>query len=359
MTLISITDCRFCSLISKANGEDPIGSAPIADHWLIIELPQPWATQVFQADADIQPVFALMRKVVLQGVKLRPIAIAPDREYSQPGYRRILYYDRSHLSMSAFEPQEYLVPTAKLGEFATALLKQISGQPSHLERFELYRQANCSMRDILVCTHGNVDVACSRFGFPIYDKLRKAYANETLRVWRCSHFGGHQYAPTLVDLPSGRYWGHLELETLDTLVHQQGNPLDLYRFYRGWAGLAKFEQIAERELWMREGWDWLTYQKQGRVLKLGENGLLHWIRHLLRWIPSRRLNRLLERSKQDARWAIVQIDYAAPDGSVGGSYRARVEVSGQIQTAIRSAEQMTLVPVNQYRVTGLNKLVYP
>ena len=25
----------------------------------------------------------------------------------------------------------------------------------------------------MVCTHGNVDVACARFGFPIYEQLRQ------------------------------------------------------------------------------------------------------------------------------------------------------------------------------------------
>ncbi|MES1025305.1 hypothetical protein ABN584_20625 [Gloeocapsa sp. BRSZ] len=34
----------------------------------------------------------------------------------------------------------------------------------------------------------------------IYEKLRKEFATlENLRVWHCSHFGGHQFAPTLDD----------------------------------------------------------------------------------------------------------------------------------------------------------------
>jgi hypothetical protein len=351
----TLTNCRFCSLISKANGEDPIGSAPITDRWLIVELPQPWSAQVFQADPQIQTVLALIKTLVLRGVKLRPLAIAPDRGYSQPGYRRVLYYRRPTGAFNNFEPQEYLVPEAEVGELATALLAQILHPSNEMERFEPYQQTNPTVRDLLVCTHGNVDAACSRFGFPIYDKLRKTYTNETLRVWRCTHFGGHQYAPTLLDLPSGRFWGHLELEMLDALVHQQGNLSDLYRHYRGWAGLGKFEQIAEREIWMQEGWDWLTYQKQGRVLQLGESLPQRWLRHWLQRVPVSRLQRLLERSKQDAAWATVQLDFAAPNGRVG-AYRARVEVSGQIQTAIRSAESMPLIPVNQYRVTDLAKV---
>lgn len=35
-------DCRFCSVISKTNGEGPIGSAGTYEHWIIAEIFQPW-----------------------------------------------------------------------------------------------------------------------------------------------------------------------------------------------------------------------------------------------------------------------------------------------------------------------------
>lgn len=88
-----------------------------------------------------------------------------------------------------------------------------------------------------------------------------------LRVWRCSHFGSHQLAPTLVDLPEGRCWGHLEPEVLELLVKRNEPVAGLRQFYRGWAGLTQFEQIAEREIWIREGWDWLDYLKAGQSVK--------------------------------------------------------------------------------------------
>lgn len=47
------TDCRFCSVVSKANGEDPIGTAATADHWLITEIPQPWSEKLFMEDPRI------------------------------------------------------------------------------------------------------------------------------------------------------------------------------------------------------------------------------------------------------------------------------------------------------------------
>ncbi|WP_416669329.1 hypothetical protein [Egbenema bharatensis] len=34
-------DCRFCSQVAKANGQDPIGSAGTYEHWIIAGIPQP------------------------------------------------------------------------------------------------------------------------------------------------------------------------------------------------------------------------------------------------------------------------------------------------------------------------------
>jgi hypothetical protein len=353
-----LADCRFCSIVSKANGEDPIGSAPEAQHWLVVELPQPWSAQMFQEDPAVQPVFALVKKLVLRGIKLRPIAIAPDRHYSQPGYRRILYYRQPADAFTEFESSEYLVPEAEAMSLAIALLRSLEKRKFALAltTFESYRQQS-KTRDLLICTHGNVDAACARFGFPVYEQLRQDYSSDRLRVWRCTHFGGHQYAPTLVDLPSGRYWGHMEPAMLDALVHQQGTPTDLYRYYRGWAGLGKFGQILEREIWMQEGWAWLGYTKQGSVIQLGEPWIKTLLRNLLRWLPVGRLRLFLEHSQQDAKWAIVQIAYQSEDGTISGVYQGRVAIKGQIMTAIRSSQRMDLVAVNQYQVTELRRSI--
>ncbi|AFZ33416.1 Sucraseferredoxin family protein (plasmid) [Gloeocapsa sp. PCC 7428] len=353
------SECRFCSEVSRANGEDPIGSASYADHWLIMEIPQPWSPQLLAENPQTQPIFKLIRKLILNhGIKLKAIAIAPEREYSQPGYTRILYYHKTQQFFSEFTKQEYLVPTVESTRLAIAILHQIIQQPNELEAFERYRQSY-STRDILVCTHGNVDAACARFGFPIYKQLGRYAKNssEDLRVWRCSHFGGHQYAPTLVDLPQGHYWGHLEPEILDTLIHRQGAVAELYKYYRGWAGVKKFEQIAEREIWMREGWNWLEFEKHGQIVQLGETASRGLLRKILQPIPAKRLQLWLARSQQDAHWAKVRLDFTAPHLGLSGYYEARVEISGQIMTAIRSDTNMQLVPVNQYQVTELNKVV--
>jgi len=330
MTSSSVTpisdECRFCSVVSKANGEDPIGSAWHYDQWLIIEMPQPWE-DLWQQHPVLKVIFQqIQARRQATGGWIRPLVIAPDREYSQPNVTRILYYQRPPHRFAQFEPQEFLIPTDQILNLAIALLDQSAA----LLEFEVYRQP-VGTRDLMVCTHGNVDVACARFGFPIYQQLRQEYAHENLRVWRCSHFGGHQFAPTLIDLPSGRYWGHLEADMLDNLVNHSGTVPALRRFYRGWAGLTPVEQIAEREIWMQEGWKWLDYQKSGQVLAI-------------------------DASDEDyPDWAEVQISFNSPDGHITGTYTARIEAHGTVKTMWKSGKDETLEEVKQYQVRRLER----
>jgi hypothetical protein len=320
--------CRFCSEISQTNGEDPIGTAIAVEQYLIIEAAQPWPIPIWiEPDPMPQGVIDALKFVWDGGGAIRQLAIAPDKEYSIPGHKHVFYYRRPVGLFAEYEKQEFLVPDAEVGALAVALIKK----PEKLPDFEAYRQNSKHIRELLVCTHGNVDAACSRFGYPIYKKLRAEYAatNAKLRVWRCSHFGGHQFAPTLVDLPLGHYWGHLKPEVLDLLVWCNGSVKELYPYYRGWGGLSKFEQIVEREIWMQEGWDWLQYHKLGRILA---------------------------QDKINQEWADVRIDFTTKDGTSSGVYEAKVEVSGYVKTAFSSDENEPLEEIKQYRVSHLLKI---
>lgn len=323
-----VEDCRFCSVVSKNNGEDPIGSVQQHDQWLIIEMPQPWNRSLWFDHPVAQAVFSQIKDLrENHGIKTRPMVIAPDRDYSIPDHTRILYYRRPAQLFAQFEQQEFLVPTERVLEVAIALLQQSKS----LSEFDAYRQAS-STRDIMVCTHGNIDVACSRFGYPIYEQLRQEYAGETLRVWRCSHFGGHNFAPTLVDLPTGQYWGHVEPEILDTLIYRCSAVSGLRLFYRGWSGLKRFEQMVEREIWIQQGWNWLNYLKLGTTIAIDESQDDEW----------------------DADWAEVCINFRSLDGSISGTYHARVETYGTVVTQHRSGDETSIETVKQYRVVQLS-----
>jgi (2Fe-2S) ferredoxin len=63
---------------------------------------------------------------------------------------------------------------------------------------------------ILVCTHGVHDVCCALRGRPVAEALADVWPD---RLWECSHVGGDRFAPNVVLLPDGFYYGDLDVET--------------------------------------------------------------------------------------------------------------------------------------------------
>jgi hypothetical protein len=69
--MLSATNCRFCSLVSKANVEDPIGTAGTYNHWLIMEIPQPWPQEIYHENPTIKSLMALFEELVFKhGINL-------------------------------------------------------------------------------------------------------------------------------------------------------------------------------------------------------------------------------------------------------------------------------------------------
>lgn len=366
LTIDNLEECRFCSEVSQAVGEDPGGTALPADHWVLLEIPQPWPENLFKEHHEIKPLLPLFKEVFLnRGIRIMAMLIAPDPDYSEPGYRRVMYYRRPTHKFNQYQKQEFLVPKNQITDFGMAVLLSLTGHPEHLDRFQPYLQQSQPIRDLLVCTHAQVDLACGRFGTPLYRRLRQEYAVHSqgnLRVWQTTHIDGHQFAPTMVDLPNGHFWGHLRPEILDLLIWRTGSVQELRPFYRGWAGVKKLEQLVEREIWLQEGWDWLRYYKSAQVVRRDRAGFKQFFFRILELLPFKIIKFIVEElSVKASNWAIVQVEFTDPDSDRSGVYEARVEVSGQVTSAIDSAkskkEKIKLKLVKQYQVNSLTKVV--
>jgi hypothetical protein len=61
---------------------------------------------------------------------------------------------------------------------------------------------------LLVCTHGRHDTCCAIRGRPVAAALAERHGD---RVWECSHVGGDRFAPSVVVLPDGTYYGGLDV----------------------------------------------------------------------------------------------------------------------------------------------------
>lgn len=334
----ALTDTRFCSVCARQAGLDPAGSAYAYDHVLAVEVPLPWPMSMYSEPGVLPQELLDMRALLTDAynrgepMHVSAVAIAPDPAYSVAGYRRVISYRRPEQPFAAFVQQEYLVAEAEIGPLCWALLIEQAALP----RFAAALVSSSGVRDLMVCTHGAVDAACAKFGFPIYRHLRRLAdtSADRLRVWRVSHFGGHVFAPTLIDMPEFRYWAYIEREEAEYLALRADDVQRLHGSYRGWAGFeSALLQVAERDVFVRHGWIWTTYLKSGRVLAQDSAST----------------------DPDEPTWAEVQIDFAAPDGHDQGSYTARVELTHRVD-CIGSTGDSETYAYPQYQVTRLERV---
>ncbi|NEZ58802.1 sucrase ferredoxin [Adonisia turfae] len=275
-------------------------------------------TKALQSKNFPAALLPLLLQAAARSTKGRCLAIAPEPRYHRPGYRRIIYFQRPTEQFSVYDKQEFWLPEHLVVPLVNAL-----STPAKLKAFEAYRQP-ATTRDFLVCAHAELDICCGRFSRPIYERLNTYAQKDTVRIWRTSHISSHRLAPTLIDFPEGRYWGHLEPDTSHHLAQRNRSVTDLRSYYRGWAGLPPLAQIVEREIFMERGWDWCTYRQSGWVSAIDE-----------------------ARSQ-------VQIDFTSPDGETG-CYRATVTVNGTVMT-LHNSGKGDFSPVKQYKISNLEQL---
>jgi hypothetical protein len=305
-----------CAVFTRTSGEDTLGTAPTVSRFLFVEVPLPWPKKVWKAKGVPPGVVEALKQSKTRGLDLKARAIVPDHEYSQPGFTRVLYFRRPDGAFTTFFRDEFLVPCEQVALLLNALL---GGPDTDLRSFERFRADSSGVRDLLVCTHGTEDACCGTFGFPLYHRLRQHYAapfGEQLRVWRVSHIGGHRFAPTMLDFPHGHCWAHLDAEaTLDSLVLRKGPLEPVLGKYRGWSGLNFYEQLVEREAFLREGWAWIGYFKSSHTFGVDQQWDLAEVDPVS--------------DDQVPPHANVRLTFAASDGSVAGAYEATIELTGR------------------------------
>ena len=319
----------FCNVLAIEKGLDAAGYAGVFDTAFALEMPLPWSKALLLDPDKMPPELLQLVQVNLDmpeeaRPRIRPLFIAPDDEYSQVGYRRFISYQRTGDAIAEFAKTEYMMPEADVGKLIWAL----SQEPDRLPQFDPYKVNTYGVRDIMVCTHGSVDVACAKFGFPLYRYLRDNLTDEYVRVWRVNHFGGHVFAPTLMDMPKGDYWGFIDEDDARLIVEREGDLTTLHKKYRGWAGLPYgFAQAMERDILMREGWQWQAYHKQADILEQ-------------------------DTANDHPEWMTVRIAYRSTDGLISGAYEGRVTIGERINT-IGSTDTDEAYSYPQYSVQNL------
>lgn len=100
---------------------------------------------------------------------------------------------------------------------------------------------------IACCTHGVRDACCARFGMELVRALRESAlaSGAEVEIREASHLGGDRFAPTVLVLPSGHMYGHLEASDADELVAAARGAAPLAPRFRGSLWLDPLEQLAE------------------------------------------------------------------------------------------------------------------
>jgi len=296
-----------CSGVARAAGEDPAGSAPSHAGYLLVEVPLPWPSEFLQAARLPEGLAAACSTRRTRRLDVRPLAIAPREPAATPGLTRVIDLRRPEGAFATYTRREFLLPTERVAALAEALLDDRDLGP-----FAAHRVPGAA-RDLLVCTHGSEDACCGLEGGRLFDLARREHGDVPgLRVWRASHFGGHRFAPTLIDMPAGDCWAHVDAAALRTIVRRDAPPATVRARHRGWGGLGFFEQLVAREALVREGWAWVGWRKAGSALAVDPpDGSL--ANPVFTDRPVRRVR--------------VRVTFAS-DGGERGAYEGTVELTG-------------------------------
>lgn len=102
------------------------------------------------------------------------------------------------------EADEFLYyDTDESGHLYNEVQKIVYSCAKHLR----YPQSLDDRMRAFVCTHGQRDACCAKYGYGIVCELRKEFGE--LEVFEVSHLGGDRFAASVLCFPSGDMFGHL------------------------------------------------------------------------------------------------------------------------------------------------------
>jgi len=224
----------YCSDLARTADAPLAGSAVPVDLWLLLEYPRPWKPKALQDNELGDAVCAHLEHL-------------PQQVHEISGLRLRVQFIKQGSSDDQVKPRVMVAHVAEgnctihAGAFDSyADMAKLSA--SEIVAGQLPNPTDTPDDVLLVCTNGQRDLCCARFGLPLFESLRVEFSG---RVWQTTHIGGHRYAPNLVCLPSGFVYGFVDSDAGVDLVsrHDQGE-IDIARL-RGRTCYSEVVQAAE------------------------------------------------------------------------------------------------------------------
>jgi len=229
---VSEPDSAFrCADAARLRADPLAGSAPPARRWLLLEHPGPWKIDAI-AGSGID--FAVLSTLVDRAGSATRILLVrrPGRIDRRAPRRWILAgIDSATLSGPWRDDHDLL-------DAADAMVEPSSPPMDPPKPV------------ILVCTHGIHDVCCALRGRPVALALTSRWPEQ---VWECTHIGGDRFAPNVVLLPDGFYYGNLDPDRAIATVEAHLAGTVLTDRLRGMAGFSPPVQAAVIAAYERYG----------------------------------------------------------------------------------------------------------
>ena len=194
-----------CADAARIRADPPAGTAPPTRRWLLLEHPGPW-----RIDA-------------VAGAGIDPAVLATLTERAGSVTRILLVRRPGRIDRRA--PRSWILA----GLDTDTVTGQWRSDIDLLDAADALIGADSLAIEhpdavILVCTHGVHDVCCALRGRPVAAALASRWPK---LVWECSHIGGDRFAPNVVLLPDGFYYGNLDPDNAMSTVeaHLAGTVL--------------------------------------------------------------------------------------------------------------------------------------
>jgi hypothetical protein len=182
-----------CAVASLGRTEPMVGTASTVRAFLLVEAPGAWGVDAV-AEARIPAHVRAHLRSLTRDHDVRVLLIR-DHERRRPATVRVFA-----AYVGARGP---FVETAELSSLDAV-------RDLRVERLAAGERPGLTPYDgplFLVCTHGRHDACCAEQGRPL---ARALHAVAPEATWEVSHIGGDRFAPNVVVLPTGLYYGRLD-----------------------------------------------------------------------------------------------------------------------------------------------------
>ncbi len=180
----------LCSLDSLESGEEMYGTATTVETWLALEYNGRWSGDAFR-DSGIPEAVKAVIKRYLETFPNSRLQLVKKEKRSGDGIKLFIAHSREK------DPV--------LREITLASYEDLTDR--NIDSLFEKRASESKEPVFLICTNGEHDKCCGKFGMPVYRGVAAGAHGRS--AWQTTHIGGHRFASTFVCLPHGLYYGRV------------------------------------------------------------------------------------------------------------------------------------------------------